>query len=93
MSNLASVRIYDLYRNTSHHVNRSVGLAEDHFDSLTGLSEAASEVRVTQIEISLNATAGELEVVTSDINNIEASRNGKSLLFFSEIGAFIYTFL
>ena len=78
MADLPSVRIYDLYRNTSVYVNSSVGEAEERYESIITLTDTANEERVSQIEMSLNSTSETLTALSDDLDSITVWRNGES---------------
>ena len=78
MADLPSVRIYDLYRNTSVYVNSSVGEAEKRYESIITLTDTANEDRVSQIEMSLNITSKTLTDLSDHLDSITVWRNGES---------------
>ena len=78
MADLPSVRIYDLYRNTSVYVNSSVSEAEKRYESIITLTDTANEERVSQIELSLNSTSETLTALSDDLDRVAVWRNGES---------------
>ena len=78
MADLPSVRIYDLYRNTSRYVNSSVSEAEERYESIITLTDTANEDRVSQIEMSLNITSKTLTDLSDHLDSITVWRNGES---------------
>ena len=78
MAGLTTVRIYDLYRNTSRYVNSSVGEAEERYESIIRLSYTANDGRVSQIEMSLNSTSETLTDLSDHLDSIAVWRNGES---------------
>ena len=78
MADLPSVRIYDLYRNTSGYVNSSVSEAEERYESIITLTDTANEERVSQIELSLNSTSETLTALSDHLDSITVWRNGES---------------
>ena len=78
MADLPTVRIYDLYRNTSVYVNSSVSEAEERYESIITLTDTANEDRVSQIEMSLNSTSETLTALSDDLDSITVWRNGES---------------
>ena len=78
MADLPSVRIYDLYSNTSRYVNSSVSEAEKRYESIIRLSYTANEERVSQLELSLNSTAEALTALSDHMDSITVWRNGES---------------
>ena len=78
MADLPSVRIYDLYRNTSVYVNSSVSEAEERYESIITLTDTANEERVSQIEMSLNSTSETLTALSDHLDRVAVWRNGES---------------
>ena len=78
MADLPSVRIYDMYRNTSVYVNSSVSEAEERYESIITLTDTANEERVSQIELSLNSTSETLTALSDDLDRVAVWRNGES---------------
>ena len=78
MADLPSVRIYDMYRNTSVYVNSSVSEAEERYESIITLTDTANEERVSRIELSLNSTSETLTALSDDLDRVAVWRNGES---------------
>ena len=78
MADLPSVRIYDLYRNTSVYVNSSVSEAEERYESIITFTDTANEERVSQIEMSLNSTSETLTALSDHLDRVAVWRNGES---------------